>query len=286
MNRRRRSVLYLPGSSQRMMAKAGTRGADVLVLDLEDGVHPRSKALARDQVRQAFEKFAKYDWGDSEILIRANGLDTPWGHDDIEMIAEVRPAGAILPKAELSKTVALVVEALGPSVPLFLMIETATGVLEAPALARVHNVGGFLFGAADYRKDMRASPLPDESDLSFARSQVLHASRAAGIDALDTPWFQYKDLDGLEASAFRARQMGFDGKAAIHPSQVPVINRVFSPTAEEIKRARRIVEVMHRAMAEGKNVATLDNEMVEALHLEEARRVLSRSGELRKDECG
>ena len=283
MNRRRRSVLYLPGSSQRMMAKAGARGADVLVLDLEDGVHPGSKALARDQVRQALEKF---DWGGSEIFIRANGLDTPWGGDDVEMIAEVRPKGAILPKAESSKTVASVVEALGPSVPLFLMIETATGVLEARALARMHNVGGLLFGAADYRKNMRAGPLPDESELLFARSQVLHAARAAGIDAFDTPWFEYKDLGGLEASAYRARQMGFDGKTAIHPSQVPVLNRVFSPTAEEITRARRIVEVMQRAMAEGKNVATLDNEMIEALHVEEARRVLSRSGELPKDGSG
>ena len=283
MNRRRRSVLYLPGSSQRMMAKAGARGADVLVLDLEDGVHPGSKALARDQVRQALEKF---DWGGSEIFIRANGLDTPWGDDDVEMITEVRPKGAILPKAESSKTVASVVEALGPSVPLFLMIETATGVLEARALARMHNVGGLLFGAADYRKNMRAGPLPDESELLFARSQVLHAARAAGIDAFDTPWFEYKDLGGLEASAYRARQMGFDGKTAIHPSQVPVINRVFSPTAEEITRARRIVAVMQRAMAEGKNVATLDDEMIEALHVEEARRVLSRSPELLKDESG
>ena len=276
MNRRRRSVLYLPGSSQRMMAKAGARGADVLVLDLEDGVHPGSKTVARDQVRQALEKF---DWGDSEIFIRANGLDTPWGSDDIDMIAAVRPKGAILPKAESAKTVALVVEALGPSVPLFLMIETATGVLEARALARTHNVGGLLFGAADYRKNMRAGPLPDESELLFARGQVLHAARAANIDAFDTPWFHYKDLDGLEASAYRARQMGFDGKTAIHPSQVPVINRVFSPAAEEITRARRIVEVMQRALAEGRNVATLDDEMVEALHVEEARRVLSRSGE-------
>lgn len=283
MNRLRRSVLYLPGSSQRMMAKAGARGADVLVLDLEDGVHPGSKALARDQVRRALEKF---DWGDSEIFIRANGVDTSWGWDDIDMIAEVRPKGAILPKAESSETVASVVEALGPSVPLFLMIETATGVLEARALACADNVGGLLFGAADYRKNMRAGPLLDESELLFARAQVLHAARAAAIEAFDTPWFEYKDLSGLESSAHRARQMGFDGKSAIHPSQVPVINRVFSPTAEEVTRARRILEVMGRAMAEGKNVATLDDEMVEALHVEEARRVLSRSGELRRDESG
>lgn len=266
-----------------MMAKAGARGADVLVLDLEDGVHPDSKAAARDQVRHALDKF---DWGGSEIFIRANGLDTAWGSDDVDMIAEVRPSGAILPKAESSRTAASVAEALGPSVPLFLMIESAAGVLEAPSLARTENVGGLVFGAADYRKSMRAGPLPDEAELGFARGQVLHAARAAGIDALDTPWFEYKDLAGLEASAYRVRQMGFDGKTAIHPSQVPIINRVFSPTTEEIRRAHRILEVMEQALAEGKNVATLDDEMVEALHLEEARRVLSRAGELPIDGSG
>jgi len=108
--------------------------------------------------------------------------------------------------------------------------------------------------------------------------RVLVSARAAGIEAFDTPWFEYKDREGLEASARRARGLGFDGKTAIHPSQVEVINRVFSPTSEEVERARKLVEVMERAFAEGKNVATLGNEMVEALHLAEARRVLLRAG--------
>ncbi|GMR22989.1 MAG: CoA ester lyase [Acidobacteriota bacterium] len=272
---RRRSILYLPGSSQRMMAKAGSRGADVLVLDLEDGVHPDLKSAAREQIQRALERF---DWRESEVFIRANGLDTAWGADDIDFIADVRPRGALLPKCEDPRVVEDVASRLGPSVGLFLMVETAEGVLEAAALACASNVAGLVFGAADYRASLRAGRLPDETELLFARAQILHAARAAGIEAFDTPWFEYKDADGLEASAHRVRQMGFDGKTAIHPSQVPVINRVFSPSSEEVDRARRIIEVMERASAEGKNVATLDDEMVEALHLEESKRILARAG--------
>lgn len=274
MNVRRRSILYLPGSSQRMMAKAGSRGADVLVLDLEDGVHPDFKPTAREQIRSALERF---DWGGSEVLIRANGIDTPWGADDIELIADVHPRGAVLPKCEDPRALEDIAKRLGPEINLFLMVETAEGVLEAAALACVSQVAGLVFGAADYRESMRAGRLPDEAELSFARSQILHAARAAGIEAFDTPWFEYKDVDGLEASAFRVRQMGFDGKTAIHPSQVPIINRVFSPTPEEVERAQRIVDAMGRASAEGNNVATIGDEMIEALHLKGARRILSRS---------
>jgi len=258
-----------------MMAKAGRRGADVLVLDLEDGLHPDAKETAREQVRAALDKF---DWGGAEVFIRANGFDTPWGDADIEMIAEARPKGAILPKTEAPNVVEMAAEALGPQVALFLMVETVRGVLAAPELARASNVTGLVFGAADYRESLHAGPLPDELELSFARSRLLHAARAAGIEAFDTPWFEYKDLRGLEASAYRVRQMGFEGKTAIHPSQVPVINQVFSPTPAEVEHARRLVAVMEEALRNGKNVATLDNEMVEALHLEGARRTLRRAG--------
>jgi citrate lyase beta subunit len=256
-----------------MMAKAGSRGADVLVLDLEDGVHPDSKASARDQIGNALERL---DWGSSELFIRVNGLDTAWGDDDVDFIADVRPRGAVLPKCEDPRAVDGIAKRVGPEVGLFLMIETAEGVLEVARLACAAGVAGLVFGAADYRESLRAGKLPDELELLYARAQILHAARAAGLEAFDTPWFEYKDTGGLEASAYRARQMGFDGKTAIHPSQVPVINRVFSPTPEEVERARRIVEVMEKASAQGKNVATLGDEMIEAVHLEEARRTLSR----------
>jgi citrate lyase subunit beta / citryl-CoA lyase len=270
---RRRSILYLPGSSEAMMEKAGSRGADVLVLDLEDGVHPGHKDDARERVRSAY---GRIDWGPSEVFVRANGLDTPWGEKDLRMIAELVPTGAVLPKGEDPAVVTRAVSILG-TVPLLLMVETARGVLAAPELARVPGIEGLVFGAADFRESVRAGRLPEESELSFPRMQVLLAARAAGLEAFDTPWFEYKDLEGLEASARRARGLGFDGKTAIHPGQVEVIHRVFSPTPEETTRARRIIEVMEQAFAQGKNVATLGNEMVEALHLKEARRIVARA---------
>lgn len=257
------------------MTKAGERGADVVVLDLEDGVHPDLKLTARAQVQSAL---ARLSFGSSEVLVRANALDTPWGAEDVAMIAEARPRGAVLPKCESPSVVHEVAVRLAPNVPLFLMIETATGVLRAPELARVDNVRGLFFGAADFREDIRASATPDETEILHARSHVVLAARAAGIDALDTPWFVYKDLEGLRASAERARKLGFDGKTAIHPSQLEVIHEVFTPSEAEIARARRIVSVMEGAASEGRNVATLDDEMVEALHLKGARRVLRQAG--------
>jgi citrate lyase subunit beta/citryl-CoA lyase len=255
-----------------MLEKAGSRGADVLVLDLEDGVHPREKAGARNLVARVL---GTIDFGDSEVWVRVNGFGTSWFPEDLAMASEALPAGVILPKAERPQEVSAIADRL-PGAALFLMIETALGVLESRLLAAQPGVRGFLFGAADYRESIRAGRSPEETELLFARSSILHAARSTGIEAFDTPWFEYKDLEGLEASAQRARLLGFDGKTAIHPSQVPALNRIFSPTAEEIERARAIVEVMEKAFAEGRNVATLGNEMVEALHLAEARRILSR----------
>jgi len=257
------------------MEKAGSRGADVLVLDLEDGVHPDQKEPARGLVREALKRL---DFGDSEVLVRVNANRSPWFEKDAAMLADLappRPGGAVLPKAESLEAVERLSGAL-PALPLFLMIETAIGVLESRTLAGHRAVQGLLFGAADYRESLRAGRSADESELFYARASILHAARASGIEAFDTPWFEYKDLAGLEASARRARLLGFDGKTAIHPSQVPTLNGLFSPTPEEIERARGIVAVMAKAFAEGRNVATLGNEMVEALHLAEARRVLAR----------
>jgi citrate lyase subunit beta/citryl-CoA lyase len=255
-----------------MLAKAGSRGADVLVLDLEDGVHPREKAAARNLVAGAL---ASMSFGDSEVWVRVNGFGTSWFPEDVAMAADSRPAGVILPKAERLPEVSEAAHRLS-GVSLFLMIETALGVLASGALAAQPGVRGLLFGAADYRESVRAGRSPEETELLFARASILNAARSAGIEAFDTPWFEYKDLEGLEASAQRARLLGFDGKTAIHPSQVAALNRIFSPTAMEIERARAIVAVMERAFAEGRNVATLGDEMVEALHLAEARRILSR----------
>lgn len=272
----RRSLLYVPASSEAMLRKAGGRGADGLILDLEDGVHPEAKDKAREQAARLIPEL---DWGGAEVLVRVNATGSPWQALDLEMAARVRPEGVVLPKANDPADVLAADERLGRALPLFLMVETVEGILAAPALARASpRVAGLLFGAADYRESLRAGRHPEEMELLFARSQILHAARAAGIEAFDTPWFEYKDEAGLERSALRVRQLGFDGKTAIHPAQVPVINRVFSPTPEEVERARRVVVVLEAALRQGRHVATLDGEMVEALHLRAARRTLERAG--------
>jgi citrate lyase subunit beta/citryl-CoA lyase len=157
------------------------------------------------------------------------------------------------------------------------MVETARGVLAAPELARAPHVAGLLFGAADFRADVRASREPDEGEILVARSALVLAARAAGIEVFDTPHFEYRDEPGLERSARRARALGFDGKTCIHPAQVAVVNRLFAPTAEEVERAGKVVLALETAAREGRGVATVDGEMVEALHGREARRTLERA---------
>jgi len=255
-----------------MVQKAGTRGADVIILDLEDGVAPTHKDRARDMV-PAFLR--DLDFGGAEVLVRANPPSSAWGRKDLEMLAEAQPVGVVFPKVEEAETVVEIDRFLGSSTALFLMIETVDGVLGAEKIVRSSpRVAGLLFGAADYRESIRAGRHPDELEVLHARSRILLAARSAGVHAFDSPWFEYRDLEGLERSARRVRQLGFDGKTAIHPAQVPVINAVFSPTGEEIERARRILDAMAEAIDRGYYVATVDGEMVEALHLKTAQRTL------------
>jgi citrate lyase subunit beta/citryl-CoA lyase len=269
----RRSLLYVPASSEAMLRKAGSRGADVLIVDLEDGVLPDAKAEARARAEGLWPEL---DQAGAEVLLRANAPGSPWHDDDLLAAARIRPAGLVLPKCEDPAGIAAVGARLG-GIPLFPMVETARGVLAAAQLSRVPGVAGLLFGAADFRASVRAGRDPEEGELLVARSSLVLAARAGGVDAFDTPFFEYRDEAGLERSAQRARLLGFDGKTAIHPVQVAVINRAFSPTDAEVARARRVVEALAAAAREGRGVATVDGEMVEALHAAEARRTLDRA---------
>ena len=271
--RLRRSLLYVPASSEAMLRKAPSRGADVIIVDLEDGVLPDAKEGAR---AQAEGLWLELDLGSSEVLLRVNAPGTPWHEDDLAAAARIRPAGLVLPKCEDPAIVAAVAARL-EGTPLFLMVETARGILAAPELARGSHVAGLLFCAADFRASLRASRAPHEGEILVARSMLALAARAAGVAVFDTPFFEYRDEVGLQRSARRARSLGFDGKTCIHPAQVAVVNRVFAPTAEEVERARKVVEALQAAQREGRGVATVDGEMVEALHGAEARRTLDRA---------
>ena len=271
-DRLRRSLLYVPASSEAMLRKARTRGADAVIVDLEDGVLPEAKAAARARLEQLWPDL---DLGVAEALVRVNPPGTPWHDADVDAAARVRPAGVVLPKCEEPALVETVARRLG-KLPLFLMVETARGVLAAAELARATHVVALVLGGADFRASVRARRQDDEAELLVARSTLLLAARAAGVEVIDTPYFDYRDEAGLESSARRARALGFDGKTAIHPGQVAVLNRVFAPGEDEVVRARRIVEALDDAARQGRGVATVDGEMVEALHAREARRTLAR----------
>jgi citrate lyase subunit beta/citryl-CoA lyase len=272
-DRLRRTLLYVPAASEPMLRRAQERGADALIVDLEDGVLPGAKDAARARAAALWEELRQ---GPAEALLRANAPGTPWHEADVEAAARVRPAGLVLPKCEEPRRVEAVARRL-EGVPLFLMVETARGVLAAAELARVPGVAGLVFGAADYRASLRARRDPDEVELLVARSTLVLAARAAGIESFDTPFFDYRDASGLARSARRARTLGFDGKTAIHPGQVASINTAFSPSGEEIAHARQVLAALEEAAASGRGVATVGGEMVEALHAEEARRTLGRA---------
>ena len=271
--RPRRSFLYVPASSGRMVAKAASRGADVLVLDLEDGVHPSQKDAARERLHESRTVLAS---AGAVVALRTNAPEGAAGQADLEAAATAGFDAVLLPKAASGETVRVARDILGRAAPLWLMIETAPGAANVFDLARIPGVEGLVFGSADYRLSLGARMRQGESELDFVRQRILLAARAAGIHAWDAPWFAFRDLEGLRASARRAAETGFDGKSAVHPAQVPVIHEAFAPTAEERAWAQRVVRVMEDAAARGVAVMELDGELLEELHLRQARRLLAR----------
>lgn len=271
----RRSLLYTPLSSEAMVEKAGTRGADALIFDLEDGVLPEAKEAARGRA----PRLATLDCGRSERFVRINGALTPWHESDLAVVRDLPLDGVVLPKSETPEAICAADEILERRLPLFLMIETPKGVLRAHELAEASpRVAGLVFGGADFRAATRLVPLPDESEILFARSAIVLAARAAGLEAFDTPFFDIRDATGLERSALISRALGFDGRTAVHPGQVPTIHRAFTPSEAEIVRARSVIAALAESASSGRGVAVVDGEMVEALHGRAAERVLERAG--------
>ena len=271
--RPRRSLLYVPASGERMVAKAATRGADVVVLDLEDGVHPSQKDGARERLRESRAAAAA---AGALVALRINPPAGAFGRADLEAAADVGFDAVLLPKAETAEAASEARRILGEATPLWLMIETAIGAAAVFELARLPGVDGLVFGSADYRLSMGAGRRHDESELDFVRQRILLAARAAGVCAWDAPWFAFRELDGLYRSARRAAESGFDGKSAVHPLQIPVIHQAFEPTPAERAWAERVVRTMEDAGARGLAVVELDGELLEELHLRQARRLLAR----------
>lgn len=278
----RRSLLFMPGSNARALEKARTLPADGLILDLEDAVAPDAKAAARDQIAQAV---AARGFGKREVLIRVNSLDSPWWSDDLDMAAKARPDGVLVPKissvADLKK-VADRLDAAGaePALKVWAMIETALAILHAEELAAQAHVprmrlAGFVFGPNDIARETRIRMVPGRATMLPMMSHCVLAAHAHGLVMLDGPYSDIGNLKGLAEECAQSVDMGFDGKTLIHPSHLEACNAAFTPPADEVAQARKILAAFELPENANRGAIQLDGRMVERLHAEIAKQTIA-----------
>ena len=278
--RPRRSCLYMPGANARALEKAKGLPADTLILDLEDAVAPDVKTDAREAVCAAVTAGG---YGARELVIRINGLDTPWGEADLASAAAA-PAHALLaPKVTCAEDIVRLSQAMdaagaSPDMALWVMIEMPLAILnlaEIGAAAASSRLTAFVMGTNDLAKEMRAEPTADRAAFATALGLSVIAARAHGLTAIDGVYNDISDPEGLEAECRQGRTMGFDGKTLIHPAQLETANRVFSPDPDEIEQARAVIAAFADPANAGKGVLKVNGKMTELLHLEQARRAVA-----------
>lgn len=267
-----RSALYVPASNARAMEKARGLAADAILFDLEDAVSSDAKPAARAALAEALGG----DFGHRQRIIRINGLETDWGAEDARAAAQSAPDGVLLPKVDGPAQLEALAGITG-NLPLWAMIETPLGVLNAPAIAAHPRLAGLVFGGNDLAKDLRVRDVPGRAPLLGALQAVLLAARAHGKVALDGVFNAFRDVEGFAEEARQGRDFGFDGKTLIHPAQIAPANEIFAPDAAQIDEARRIVAAFEAAMAEGQGVAVLEGRIIESLHVETARATLAQA---------
>ena len=265
-----RSALYIPGSKPRALDKARTLHCDAILFDLEDAVAPDAKVEARATLTQALQAGG---YGRRLRLVRINGRDTDWGADDLRAVAGMPCDGVLVPKVGGPADLDAVADAL-PDLPIWAMIETPLGVLNAQSIAGHPRLDGFVMGTNDLAKDLGAR---GRDAMTTALHHSLLAARAAGIAAIDGVFNAYQDTDGLLAEAVAGRDMGFDGKSLIHPAQIATANDVFGPSDADVDLARRQIAAFDAAVAGGQGVAVLDGRIVENLHIATARVTLAKA---------
>jgi citrate lyase subunit beta/citryl-CoA lyase len=276
--RPRRSVLYMPGSNARALEKGRTLPADGLILDLEDAVAADAKALAR---RQVIEAMTAGGYGSREVVIRINGLDTPWGKDDLAAVAHAGADAVLVPKVESAEMVHAVESALADAggaadMAIWCMMETPLGMLHAEAVAAAgRRVACLVMGTSDLAKDLHAQHTPDRLPFITGLGLCLLAARAHGLAILDGVHLDLADDAGFAAACRQGLELGFDGKTLIHPKTIEVANQVFAPSAAEVAWSRKIIAAHAEATAEGKGVVLVDGKLIENLHVENARRLVA-----------
>jgi citrate lyase subunit beta/citryl-CoA lyase len=272
----------MPGSNARALEKAREIAADVLILDLEDAVAPEAKAEARARVCTAVTAGG---YGRRELVIRVNGVGTPWFSEDMAAAVEAKPQAILVPKVSSPETLHEIGHRLNglwadPAIAVWAMIETPLAILDVERIARaardpVTRLACFVMGTNDLAKETRARFVPGRAPMLPWLTSALLAARAHGIDILDGVYNDIKDEAGFQAECAQGRDLGFDGRTLIHPSQVAVANAVFAPDEAELAKARAIIAAFDLPENAGKGAIQLDGRMVERLHAEMARRTVA-----------
>lgn len=286
MHRLRRTMLFVPGNNPGMLRDAHIYGADSIMIDLEDSVPVNEKDAARMLVYHALTSM---DYGGTEVIVRVNGLNTPYGKDDYEAIVRAKPDAIRMPKTETAQDVAdadsLITEIEkkagipNGTVKIFAAIESAKGVLNAQYIAVASSrIIGIALGAEDFVTDLKTNRSKDGIELLTARSLILFAARAAGIDAVDTVFSDINDEEGFLNEVKLIKQLGFDGKSIINPRQIEIVHRVYAPSKEEIIKAKKIIEASKEAEAKGSGVTRINGKMIDRPVVARAQRVLALAG--------
>ena len=275
--RPRRSVLYMPAANERALEKAKAIPADALILDLEDAVAPDAKDAAR---ANAVAAARSGEYGHREITIRCNGLDTPWGANDIVAAATSEASAVVIPKvssrAYLDEVADRLDDAGAPAdMTIWAMIETPTAILDIRSIAHHERVNVLVMGTNDLAKELHSAMLPGRSPLVPHLATALLGAREAGKVILDGVYNDIRDSDGFLVEAQQGHALGFDGKTLVHPSQVEPTNTVWAPSDDEVDFSRRVIQAFEEAEADGRGVITVDGKMIENLHVDTARRVLA-----------
>lgn len=276
MQRLRRSRIYLPGNRPRMIQKGPHLGADAVILDLEDSVSPEEKDAARILVARAIEAL---DFGESEVMVRINPIHAG-GLVDLPVVLASGPDAIVVPKCESRDDVLAVENAINqnhPSKPVAIlpMIETAKGILNAYEVAGASAmVDAITFGGEDFTQDIGATRTKEGKEIFWGRSMLVIAAKAAGVQALDTVFSDLKDEAGLRRDTQEIKEMGFDGRAAVHPAQIEIIHEVFTPTERELQQAVNVKRAAEKARRQGSGVAVVNGKMIDKPIIQRAEKIL------------
>jgi citrate lyase subunit beta/citryl-CoA lyase len=280
--RPRRSVLFMPGSNARAIEKAKTLPVDGVILDLEDAVAPDAKEAARDQIVQAVKASG---FGKRELFIRTNAIDTPWFNDDFTAAAHTGCDAIVVPKVSTPHQIELMGQRLlslhaQSRIHLWIMIETPLAVFNAPMLAAAARdsetrLSGFIMGTNDLAKESRARIVPGRAPMIGWLSDCVLAAHAYGIDILDSVYNDISNAEGFAQECVQGRDLGFDGKTLIHPSQIEACNAAYSPPADEVTQARKIITAFSQPENKDKGVIQIDGRMVEKMHADMAQRTVA-----------